>query len=891
MTAVKNTLIRVRDFCFKNKAYILSFVIPALVLLEAYVLFGMYPFGIRCVLGLDLNAQYVSYFDYMKDVFAGKESLLYCWSGTLSGEFFGTFAYYLTSPFNFIIWMFPRENITEGVFAMLCVKSAAVGLSTAFFLRHHRRFSEFTTVLFSVSFALSGFFVAHTLNPMWLDGLVALPIVLMGVEMICERRSFLPYLISLVYIFIANFYIGYMIGIFSALYFLYRLLICSKGDYFNKILTYGLSSLSAIMLCCPIFLPMLKALGNGKLADDPDYSFKENFNITDIFIKLFPATYDTERPEGLPFLYCGTLTLIFAVIWFSMKNVPLKRRIGGGCLLGILVLSMYIKPIDMLWHGGRVPVWMPFRYAFIAAFLLVIFGAEAFESLKSVRMKQLAMAFFLLLAVLLLCDHYESTTERFNTSLVIVIPLIVLACISTVAAWLMNTNKRAASIVLCVVIGAELTFNAYDSFRKMHKDIYYSERANYVDNIPPLRDVMNELYEYDDSFYRTEKTFHRTVNDTMAVRMYGVSHSTSTYNSKVISMLTSLGFGSRDHYTRYDGATMFTDDLLGVKYVLSKKPSLVPYTDTVPITNGLGAQVYANTDNFGLSFLADQNCKSVLLSSDMPFDNQETLASGLAGYDVKFYHSIDDVEFSSQNITIGSTTDNHISYKKQGNSDATVSYNVTMPHKGKAYMFFPTEYERNCSLYINNEYIRKYFNNEDHCIVYLGDYNKGDSFEVKLKLLEDAMYIKKAQFVYFDEDEYNSFVQTIQMKNPDTITERTGKMSVKISFHSNGENTLFTSIPFEEGWAAKIDGKSIQINSAVSKTLMCFDVPDGDHVITLSFFPAGLKQGLIFAVIGVVVLAALIFLNNPNLDFKTKKSETSDEPEKIDGDEDGSGEQ
>lgn len=895
---VWSALTKTGDFLFRNKAYILSFVIPALVLFEAYMLFGVYPFGERGVIGLDLNAQYVSYFDYMYDVFAGKENLFYCWSGSLSGEFFGTFAYYLASPFNFIIWLFPRENITEGILAMLCVKSAAVGLSSAFYMRLHRRFSELTTILFSVSFALSGFFVAHTLNPMWLDGLIALPIVLMGVEMICEKRSFLPYVCSLVYIFIANFYIGYMVGIFSAVYFLYRLLLCSKGNYFDKILTYALSSVSAIMICCPVFFPMLKALGNGKLADDPDFSFKENFNITDIFIKLFPATYDTERPEGLPFLYCGTLTLIFAIIWFSMKNIPLKRRIGGGCLLGFLVLSMYIKPVDMLWHGGRVPVWMPFRYAFIVAFLILIFGAEAFDNIRNVRLKQLGTAFFLLLAVLLLCDHYKSTSDRFDTTLVIVIPLIVLACVSIVTAWLMNTNKRAAAVVLCVAVGAELMFNSYDSFRKMHKDIYYSKRADYVDNIPPLRNLMDQLLEESElsgELHRTEKTFHRTVNDSMAVRMYGISHSTSTYNTKVINMLTALGFGSRDHYTRYDGATPFTDDILGVQYVLSKKPSLVPYTDTITIAadntpaKKLGAEVYLNSDNLGISFLADKDCEAVKLIGELPFDNHEKLASALAGCAVKFYHPIDYADFSSENINVGSTTDDHISYKKQSDSaDASVSYKVIMPHKGKAFMFFPTDYERKCNLYINGQYVRQYFKNEDHCVVYLGDYSEGDSFDVKLKLNEDSMYIKKAAFVYLDENEYDSFIQAMQEKNPSTRTERPGKNSVKVTVHSNGDNTLFTSIPYEEGWTAKLDGKPIEIRSAVDETLMCFDIPDGDHILTLSFFPAGMKMGFLFLAIGAVILAGLIVLNNPK--FGSEKSRGNENAGGSDENNDDNGE-
>ena len=119
----------IRSFCIRKKAYLISLALPPVILFIAYAIFGMYPFGKNSVLGLDLNAQYVYYFEYMYDVFAGKESIFYCWSGSLSGEFLGLFAYYLASPFNIIVWMFPRGNITEGIMAMQLVKCAAVGLS------------------------------------------------------------------------------------------------------------------------------------------------------------------------------------------------------------------------------------------------------------------------------------------------------------------------------------------------------------------------------------------------------------------------------------------------------------------------------------------------------------------------------------------------------------------------------------------------------------------------------------------------------------------------------------------------------------------------------------------------------------------------------------------
>ena len=181
----------------------------------------------------------------------------------------------------------------------------------------------------------------------------------------------------------------------------------SGKDVGKSVLVYGASSVAAILMSCWVVLPVYKSLQMGKLDfGKPDYSFVENFNIPDILIKLFPGAFDTIRPEGFPMLYCGMLTLIFAVLYFIQRKIPLRQRISGGALFGVMILSMYIKPVDMMWHGGRVPVWMPYRYAFIAAFLLMMFGAEAFENIKHVRLKNLGAVFAVLLAVLLISDRY-----------------------------------------------------------------------------------------------------------------------------------------------------------------------------------------------------------------------------------------------------------------------------------------------------------------------------------------------------------------------------------------------------------------------------------------------------------------------------------------------------
>ena len=843
------------------------FFVPQIILFAAYAMFEVYPFGERSVLALDLNAQYVTYFDYLYDVFGGSESLFYNWSGSLSEGFLGLFAYYLASPFNLIILMFPRDMITEGVMAMLLVKSGAVGLSSCLFLKKHRGYSDYTAMLFSVMFALCGYFTAHTINPMWLDGLIALPLVLMGIERIVKERRFLLYSLSLLYIFIANYYIGYMVGIFSALYFVYFILTCERlkkiRGYAAAVVVFGLASISSILMSGVIILPAYKALQNGKIEHNntADYSFAENFNISDIFIKLFPATYDTERPDGLPMLYCGTLALIFAVIYFIMKKIPLRKRIGAGALLGIMTLSMYIKPVDMMWHGGQVPVWMPYRYSFTIIYLLIILGAEAFENIADVRRKHIGSAFGLLAAVLILADHYVGG-EHFDTTLIIVIPLISVSAMTCVAlAYRLSRKTVPIRILAGAAVCLELFVSCRSYLSSIDHDVYYSSRESYVGEIVPTREAVQQVKEYDSGFYRMEKTYHRTVNDNMALGIYGVSHSTSTYNTRALKLLRDLGFGSRDHYSRYDGSTMLTDDILGIKYVLSKRQILTPYDKTVPIDAKNGIRVYENTDALGAAFLADEGIIGSVISEDSPFMFQQTLASILAGEEQNIFRPIRNIVFDSRNVSIGSTTDNHASYKKRiSNESAEVTYNVLTSRSGAVYAYFPSYYERQCGLYINGEYIKNYFENENHSIVYLGTYNAGEEFDVTLRLNKDDLYIKDPEFYFLDSAALEVFLTKLREADSQLTKNSSSSFTIKVSAKENC--ALFTSIPFEEGWTATIDGMPADVVPGVNKTLLCVQVPAGEHIIELNYFPAGLKTGVTLTVIGAVMLTAMVLASS-----------------------------
>ncbi|WP_369346807.1 YfhO family protein [Apilactobacillus ozensis] len=74
--------------------------------------------------------------------------------------------------------------------------------------------------------------IANQLNIMWLDGMIFLPIIILGVNKIVEKNNCKTYIIALSLMIIINYYIGYMICIFFITIF--YILFCYKTRKYPK---------------------------------------------------------------------------------------------------------------------------------------------------------------------------------------------------------------------------------------------------------------------------------------------------------------------------------------------------------------------------------------------------------------------------------------------------------------------------------------------------------------------------------------------------------------------------------------------------------------------------------------------------------------------------------
>lgn len=881
----------VKRFFTEDRQLWISFAVPCLTLLISYFIFGVFPFGERSVLSLDLNGQYVYYYDHMYDVLAGKESIFYSWNRNLSGEFMGIIGYYLASPFNLLVWIWPRECITEGLLTMMVTKVGSIGLCTAVYLSRRKKFGRFTTMIFSSCYALCAYTLEQTMNPMWLDGVMILPIVIYGIEELIDNGKFIMVTIALSYAFITCFYIGFMIGIFSAIYFLYYCCVTHKKNFYRLFIWRGLEftgvAIVSVMISAFMLLPVYHSLSYGKFEFSSNVteatSIDTNFHFVEMLDKLFPGSYDTCRMSGLPFIYCGTIVLIMLPCFFFMKKIRGRDRIGAAVLISILCVCMYIKQVDMIWHGGQLPNWLPYRYSFMLSFMLVVFAAQAFDNMREISKKRLALSSLGWFVVLLLIENADTVNTDINRDimdgLTVILPaLLVLLLVSATVVQFRDKiakNRTLWCVLLCVVLLGEGFYNTIYQLFKQHGDIVYSTRPSYNDVIQPTREVVNDIKAKDDGFYRIEKTYFRTVNDPMAVNMYGLSHSSSTLNAKPITLLEYLGFTARSHYTRYSGATEITKSLFGVKYELS-----CPDNATKNIESAEDITVTRNEYALPMAYLADTGYADLDFNEGKPFDNQNKLLSTMIGlnttrnYFIRIINSDETpVDLEKTNVTQGKTSDGHHSFKVvDSKKNAELVYTLNMPADSPLYMFLPSKYERTVNVWLNREkFLGTYFEGDNNSIMKIGDFKKGEQVIIGLTLTKNELYFKEAQFVYINEEAIQRDLQTLLDMNKDTVAERPTPTSMKVTVNADRDRYLFTSIPEEKGWEVFIDGKKAEFEDPDDPTktvnyyvaldaLLTVPISAGTHTIEFKFTTAGYPLAIFATIGGLLLFAAAIVL-------------------------------
>ena len=121
----------------KKHPLLTAFLIPFFICIIICIGNGVYPFGDYCLLHMDLYHQYLPFFNELWEKLRNGASLMYTWNIGLGSDFVSVFAYYLASPLNWLVVLFPKSHIIEFIELLIIFKISLSGATFFYFLKEH----------------------------------------------------------------------------------------------------------------------------------------------------------------------------------------------------------------------------------------------------------------------------------------------------------------------------------------------------------------------------------------------------------------------------------------------------------------------------------------------------------------------------------------------------------------------------------------------------------------------------------------------------------------------------------------------------------------------------------------------------------------------------------
>lgn len=828
---------------------LLAFLLPAAVFLLILLHYRIIPFGETTLLFSDLDSQYIEFMAEYRRVLLGQGSLFYSWHAGLGMNFIALIAYYLASPFNFLLVLFPENGLPLAVSVLTTLKLGCAGLAFACFLRERYRHSGDLIPLFSAFYALSAFALGYAFNIMWLDALIWLPLICAGIErLIFGRKHAMSLLICLYALsFLSQFYMAWMTGFFSAVYFLAQLFMrkIKSRNWILLILCFGVSVGVAAGLSAFLLVPTFFVLKNNMGLMGQEFPpLSGSFEFIRIFSKLFIGSFDGIK-NCLPHIYCGLPALIGTALYFTRKSIPVKEKVISGIIGGFLLFSFWFQPLDFILHAMDHPSWFPYRYAFLFVFWMLGCAYEGFVQTTSGKIPVFSAAVWLVPLILSAFLFEHSAGWFLPLNLLFLAAYIVCGAIP-------DRGMRYLFTVCCfaeLLISSGMLIGSFSNGYTMI-DNYRSFHEHY-------RALAESVMPGDTDFYRMEKTMSRNYNDPLGIGFPGVSHFSSTASSRQSEFLKRLGFNCYATWCTYQGATPATDALLRIRYEFGENGK----TGSTPS----GTEVWEHNAVFPLFFFAEEDFARFDLFSDLdsPIDRQNSLLRILNEQDDENYFE----EIPAEIIQVSNLqqANDGIYYRVESGQAAFIDYRIYMDPHLSTCIFVPKA-SLNYNVYVDSTLVINANRDYAPFPICLDSYTNGETAIVRVETTKD--YLKDGLFSYsLDPIRLQTLVEEINADAP--MTERISETGFRLQMDpADEERLVVSSIPFDAGWQVKAYGKPLEVKM-IHESMLGFILPAECGEAIVSYQPYGWNIGAWMSILSVILLAGVFIIE------KRRKTESA----------------
>lgn len=811
--------------------YLLSFSLPFLISLVLFAIYGIYPFGSITFLRKDMYHQYLPFMTEFYHKIKSGDSLYYSWNAGLGANFTALYVYYLASPLNWLVILFPESHILEFMSYLVLIKTGFMGVTFSYYLRQHFRSCEKIICVFGCLYAMSGFMAAYSWNVMWMDCVLLAPLIIAGLEKIVKEGQSNLYCISLALSIISNYYISIMICIFLVLYFVVLLIQHAKGfiHIIKSAARFAFYSVVAGGMAAFLLVPEIMALMSTSFSkiDFPN-SIEFYMNIFTILTRQLVAVQTETGLGHQSNSYCGIVILILIPVYLMCGKIRLRERISMAALTAFIVLSYNMNILNFIWHGFNYPDSLPARQSFLHVMLMLTMSYEAVGHIRDMKKWQIITAAAVGAAVVALCAIFNHADEETGIETWIISGIFIVCYIIAMFAYYAGEKYYSSFIgmLICTAVLLEAGINMYvTSPRDLSREGYYKHKESYtyLSEKAKKTDVLNQ-----GEFVRIEELNKNIRNDSMIEGFSSSSYFSSTMNSKIKDFFEKYGMEQSRVFYMSNGLTPFTASVIGSDYYISTKEIESVSSDSVMtyVDQKNGDYLYKNTYALPFGFVIPHDTTDADTGSDK-IDNQNILSKKLGGKDI--YHKINATN------TEGSTV-------------------ITVPYSGHVYAYPASNKAKEITLSSNDiKEAEKFDDMKYNHIMDLGWHEKGTV--LTLTADEEGKEVNMCISAYIlDEKEMKNTLDGLKADKFVLMDFSSAKVDAIVSMRANED--LVLQVPDEAGWTVRIDGARIKTED-FEGLFIRVPVSAGMHQVSLTFIPEGIREGAVISIVSLCVYIAV----------------------------------
>ena len=885
----------IKNKVFDNKYTLISGGIALFVILLVYFCYEIIPFGDRTIYRMDLYHQYGPLFTELYDRLVSGESLIYSWNTGLGSSFLGNFYNYLSNPISLIVLIFGHKNTFEAVAAMIAIKCVLSSMSMANYLKKSQDINSLYGSAFGVLYAFCGYFIAYYWNVMWIDAMYTLPFITLGIEQIIDSGKTRTYFFALILAIFSNYYIGFMLCIFSCIYFIYYY-VCSldeiskkkkllpKGElfidklansfFFRSGVKFAFASLGAALVLLFMLVPLAFVLQSSSATTGSTPTESEfYFNIFDFVSNHLASLEPTIRSSGddvLPNVYCGVLTIILLPLYMFSNKISSTEKAASAVLLAVMYFSFNLNYFNYFWHGLHFPNDLPYRQSFMYSFILIVMAAKVLKNIYEFNKKQILTVGIAIIAYIVLVQ--QMPTNKVLDSTVYI--SIVFVFLFTIVLGLITSKKNQAfalSVMLVCSVAAESITANTDHY------VANQTKESFAGDYDDFKALQTSIDETDDSlFYREETTKNRARMDPSWYDYNGVSIFSSMAYEKVANLQKYIGlYGNKINSFTYNPQTPVYNSMFSLKYLYDKSDYLVEGEYYTLKDSNSTFTAYENNYMLNIAYPVSKDVLDWDASDiDNPVIAQEELFKASTGID-GVYEKIEDFEIIYGNIlsldrelvNTGSFVMNKISDEFNG----SITIELTAKDNRNIYIYV---YSRNLdTVSILSPSYSNTMNVLDGYILDIGKHEIGETISIELPLKDDVSYAN-VDFVAFNVNQ-EKFVEGYEkLKNGQLEYTNFDDTIIEGTFIAERDEILFTTIPYDVGWNVYIDGEKVKQEDIVqiSDSLLGVKTTRGEHSIKFVYEAKFLTETLVISGLFILLLFIRFILKEKRLFiYKDKK--------------------